>query len=75
MSKAFVDPRLKNQKCYVASRNIQRPLVRAGSFSIELMLDEEYMIGDLKPIVDRKYDTRYLGQGHYRLFKIYNDKP
>lgn len=72
MAKAFIDPRLKNQKCYVSSRNILRPEIRSGSFSASLLLTG-YDIED-EPVVDRVYRTKWLGEGRYRLFKIKNDK-
>jgi hypothetical protein len=65
MAKAFVDPRLKNQKCYVTSRNIQRPIVQSGTFPAWIILDE-YGVGE--PIKDREYETKWLGKGRYRLF-------
>lgn len=70
MAKAFVDPRLKNQKCYVASRNMERPVVQGGSFSPQLLI-EDYGADDV-PLVDRTYDTKWLGTGRYRLFKTSN---
>jgi len=73
MAKAFIDPRLKNQKCYVASRNIQRPLVQAGPFSIPTVL-EEYGVTE-EAILDRTYQTKWLGEGRYRLFKLNHDQP
>ncbi|MEI7709124.1 MAG: hypothetical protein WCI76_00215 [bacterium] len=68
MAKAFIDPRLKNQKCYVASRNIQRPTVIVGASPLWVIL-EDYGITD-EPLIDREYPTKYLGKGRYRLFKI-----
>ncbi len=70
MAKAFTDPRLKNQKCYVASRNIQRPTVIIGASPVWPIL-EDYGVTE-KPLVDREYDTRWLGKGRYRLFKTNN---
>ncbi|HEV7423767.1 MAG TPA: hypothetical protein VGO21_01100, partial [Candidatus Paceibacterota bacterium] len=68
MAKAFIDPRLKNQKCYVASRNIQRPKVIVGASPLWPILEDYGITGE--PLVDREYDTKYLGKGRYRLFKI-----
>lgn len=67
MAKAFVDPRLRNQKCYTASRNISRPVIQTGSFNIPTVL-EEYGITE-PPVVDREYLTNWLGRGRYRIFK------
>jgi hypothetical protein len=66
-TKAFVDPRLKNQKSYVASRNIKRPLIQKGPFNIAVVLEEYGVIGE--PLVDRTYLTNWLGEGRYRVFK------
>lgn len=67
MAKAFIDPRLKNQKCYVASRNIQRPVVVVGASPAWPVLEDYGVVGE--PLVDREYDTKWLGKGRYRLFK------
>ena len=69
MSKAFTDPRLKHQKEYVTSRKINRPYVASGSFPMCPLLDD--YVG-LNPVAvkDKTYDTKYLGKGRYRLFKI-----
>ncbi len=69
MSKAFTDPRLKHQKAYVTSRKINRPYVVAGSFLTWPLLDD-YLGVDPVPVKDKTYDTKYLGKGRYRLFKI-----
>lgn len=72
MAKAFADPRLKNQKCYVTSRNIQRPTIQIGASPAWALLDE-YKIDEKSALVDREYSTRWLGKGRYRLFKIPDD--
>jgi hypothetical protein len=69
MAKAFTDPRLKNQKSYVASRNVERPIVGKGFAPVWPILDE-FVGNDDPPVVDREYNTRYLGKGRYRLFKV-----
>ncbi len=69
MAKAFLDPRLKNQKCYVASRNIQRPIIEKGFHLVWPILDE-FVGNDNPPVVDRQYTTQYLGKCRYRLFKV-----
>ncbi len=66
MSKAFLDPKLKNQKAYTASRNVLRPLIQKGSFPIDFVLEEYGAIGD--PVVDRTFYTNWLGEGRYRVF-------
>lgn len=67
MSKAFVDPRLKNQKCYTASRNIKRPYIQSGTLNVPIIL-EEYGVTK-EAVVDKKYLTNWLGAGRYRVFK------
>jgi hypothetical protein len=69
MSKAFVDHRLKNQKAYVASRNIKRPIVGRGFSPVWPVLDD--YVGDNNiPIHDKTYRTRWLGTCRHRLFNI-----
>lgn len=67
MAKAFIDPRLKNQKCYTASKNVLRPLIQTGSFNVPTVLEEFGITSD--PVVDREYLTNWLGMGRYRVFK------
>lgn len=74
MAKAFLDPRLKNQKCYVASRNIKRPLVNSGVPSSMLgIIFDDYGINENDPVLDREYLTSWLGKGRHRIFKSKND--
>lgn len=68
MSKAFIDPRLKNQKSYVASRNILRPVTQKGFSPVWTILDDHNI--EEEPIVDKTYKTKWLGNGRYRLFRI-----
>ena len=68
MAKAFIDPRLKNQKSYVASRNMLRPVIQSG-FSPVWPILEDYEIQNDTPLVDKTYGTKWLGKGRYRLFK------
>ena len=70
-TKAFLDPRLRNQKSYVASRNIKRPLEQKGPFIIPVVLEEFGVVDD--PVVDKKYHTKWLGEARFRVFKINND--
>ena len=71
MAKAFTDPRLKHQKAYASSRNVNRPYIVSGSFSMWPLLDD-YLGLDPVAVKDKRYDTKYLGQVHYQLFKISN---
>ncbi len=65
MVKAFTDPRLKNKKAYLASRNIKRPKIIAGEDFSFWPIEEEY-VGDRKPVADKTYNTMRLGQCRYR---------
>jgi hypothetical protein len=67
-TKAYQDPRLRNQKSYVASRNVKRPIVQKGPFIMSMVLDE-YGVTE-EPLVDRTYTTKWLGEGRYRLFQL-----
>lgn len=67
MSKAFIDPRLKNQKAYTASRNIQRPIIQKGPFPIDFIFEEFNVVGEA--IVDKTYTTSWLGDARYRVFR------
>jgi hypothetical protein len=71
-TKAFTDPRLKNQKSYVASRNIKRPLIQTGPFIIDHVLEQFGVTEDA--IIDRTFNTQWLGQGRFRLFKFSHDE-
>ena len=67
-TKAYLDPRLKNQKSYTASRNVKRPEVFAGNFNLQNVLFE--MGVQREPDVVRVYETKYFGEGKYQLFTI-----
>ena len=72
MAKAFVDPRLRNKKAYVSSRNIKRPTI-GRKFSPTWPVMDDY-VGENNPaILDKTYDTPWLGKCRYRLFKITDD--
>jgi len=70
MAKAFLDARLKNQKCYVASRNILRPVTYKGASASVVLEDYGINIDTGVPVEDRSFDTTWLGKGRFRLFKI-----
>lgn len=67
MAKSFVDKRLKNQKSYVASRNILRPIYQSGFDNVDLVL-EAWGIVDNSAVQDKIFDTQWLGKGRYRKF-------
>ncbi len=68
MSKAFIDPRLENQKAYVASRNILRPEIVRGTFPLWPIIDD-FEEGKESIVIERSYETKYLGTCRHRLFK------
>ncbi|MBP9759913.1 MAG: hypothetical protein KBD24_00930 [Candidatus Pacebacteria bacterium] len=70
MAKAFTDPRLKNQKSYVASKNILRPLIQSGSFLIEEVL-AQFRVTE-PAIFDQSFTTSWLGNGRYRVFNTHD---
>lgn len=70
MSKAMQNDRLVGKKAYMCSRNVLRPVLLpfqsiAGYakdiWNIELSTDT--------PLQERRFETRWLGKGRYRLFK------
>lgn len=65
MAKAFIDRRLKNQKAYVSSRNVLRPVV--GRMILPVLY--EYVEKDAIPVIDKKYKTKWMGECRHRLFK------
>jgi len=66
MAKAFTDPRLRNQKSYVASRNVLRPFISRGTSSLWSLLDE---LNGEEVLTDEQYYSRYLGNCRHRVFK------
>lgn len=69
MIKNLEDERLWNHKVFFCSRNIKRPVILSGVESVGF-LEKDYGLETLTPIVERKYDTKFLGEGRYRLFDI-----
>jgi hypothetical protein len=74
MAKSFTDPRLLNQKAYTCSRNIKRPIIQGGisSYGVESYLEE---CGAKDPVMDKSYDTHWLGQGRHRIYKLSTENP
>ena len=66
MSKAYVHPEMFNQKSYVASRNILRPVFYTDFAS--LMVD--YALDTDAPVKTKSYDTKWLGRCEYRLYQL-----
>ena len=69
MAKAFTDSRLRNQKAYVASKNIKRPIEGKG-IPVLWPIYDDYVGENNIPIIDKTYGTKWLGTCRYRLFKI-----
>ena len=72
MAKSFTDHRLMNQKAYVRSRNLIKPVIASVSnFGLDAFLDEA---GAGTPEIDKSYDTHWLGRGRHRIYKITDEK-
>jgi hypothetical protein len=72
MAKAFTDKKLKNQKAYVSSWNVERPVVESDTSALYFLC--KYTNPEDLPVVEKEYLTRWLGRGRFQLFKITNDK-
>lgn len=70
MAKAFTDPRLKNQKAYTASKNIDRPRVVSGNYFFWPLIDE-YTLNS-SPLIDKEFSTKWLGKCRYRHYRASN---
>jgi len=69
MSKAHDDVRLFEKKTYRCSRNVYRPVIEKNAMLVHL----EYVYGigvDNPPCKDKSFETQWMGQGRYRLYKI-----
>jgi len=71
MIKNLEDLRLWNQKVYFCSRNIKRPIVVSGLDTFDF-IEKDYNLNALTPNVEKTYDTKWLGEGRYRLFDTSN---
>ena len=71
MIKNLLDIRLWNKKVYFCSRNIKRPIVVSG-FDTFSFIEKDYGLDSLTPVMERTYDTMWLGEGRYRLFDTSN---
>jgi len=76
LSKAVKDPRLGGKKAYTASRNCIRPTV-ISSYSMPAslqtfknMLNIESVDNPLDPLIDKSFNTKYLGKGNYKLYNL-----
>lgn len=69
MTKAYLDPRLRNCKAYVGSRNCFRPSVMSDVSPVWPIL-EDYGVMKLDPLREKLYMTQWLGRGRYRLYKL-----
>lgn len=67
MAKSFTDYRLMNQKAYVRSRNLIKPVIASVSNFGHAFLDEA---GAGTPEIDKSYDTHWLGRGRHRIYKV-----
>lgn len=76
MAKSFVDHRLMNQKAYVCSRNLKRPVIHGGlsNFAMSVMLEDAEVNPDL-PESEKIYDTHWLGTARHRIYKLSTENP
>lgn len=71
LSKSMSDRRLYNQRAYLSSHNVLRS-VSVNSLS-PIDYSKEVFDIDLStvaPLIDRKFNTYWLGKGHYKLFNL-----
>jgi len=73
MTKAYLDPRLKNQKAYVASRNVKRPVLHANIAPIWPIMDDLGLSTSV-PLHEKNYMTQWLGKGRYRVYQKNNSQ-
>lgn len=73
MAKAFINKNLKNKKSYESSRNIIRPNVEKDTIASYALW--QYVGANDLPIIETRYNTQWLGKGHFRLFKITQNNP
>ena len=66
LSKAHVRPEMFNQKSYVASRNVFRPIVYTDFVSLTL----DYVLEVAEPIKTKSYDTKWLGRCEYKVYQL-----
>lgn len=71
--KHFADPRLNGHRCYIASKNIARPILDRGAVL------GMYFNGDIEGLPDlstgvvlheSEYETHYLGRANYKKYKL-----
>jgi len=69
MSKSYLDSRLTNQKCYVSSMNIKRPIIQEIMTSINYIL-EDWKISTVEPCEKNEYGTQWLGRCNKIIYKL-----
>jgi len=74
MAKNFTDYRLMGIKAYTCSRNLLRPQIVNGisGYGLDVTLEES---GADTPEIDKTYDTRWLGKGRHRVYKLSTENP
>jgi len=71
MAKAFLDPRLRGKKAYIASRNILRPVIDKNTLLLPYFYG--YKGIDLSTAItlhEKEYETLWLGKGRYKLYQL-----
>jgi hypothetical protein len=53
---------------------VKRPIIQGGisSYGVESYLEE---CGAKDPVMDKSYDTHWLGQGRHRIYKLSTENP
>jgi hypothetical protein len=71
MAKSFIDYRLKNQKAYVCSKNMKRPVIESGlsNFAMSIM-SEDWGIDKMKPTKEKSYETKWLGKADHKTYTL-----
>lgn len=76
MIKGISDIKMSGRKGYFCSQNIIRPIVEKNALIEPLFFGGLKGVPDLsnaKVLIDKEYDTKFLGKGRFRKFEILND--
>ncbi len=67
MAKAFTDKNLKNQKSYVSSRNVKRPVIDRNTLLLYALRE---VPDDTEPVYKKTYPTQWLGECEHSIYEI-----
>jgi len=62
--KQLIDPRFFGRKAYIASRNVERPVVDKNTVVFP------YLISPNRLLYEVEYMTPYMGKGRYRMYRL-----